>query len=422
MLLIRRADRGASTRCITAALAAALVAAPPVNAAPLTFDGAIAVARANAPSLRAKALGAAASESARQAAGALPDPKLSLGVEDFPISGPLAFKPSRDDFSGVRVGLSQVIPNLAKRRAQRTRADADIAVAIADAVMEERTVAVETGVAWIALVFAQKRLAVLDGVRTGLAKFVGTTPASVASGSARPAQTVAGKQALAALDDRRDELVAAMSTARANLGRWTGDPDPSVAGRVPEFEIDPVALEQALDANPVIAPLTARLGQARADVRLAEADRRPDFGVDVSYLRRDPRFGDYLSAGMTVGLPLFQKHRQQPLIAARQAEAAQRLAEQEATRRELAARLQAALADHVMHHAQWVRSRDTLEPLAHQRVDLETASYSAGRASLVDVADAEAALVDVALTTLDREALVAIDGARLTLTYRGAIR
>ena len=422
MTFIRRVNRGATTRSITAATIAALMAVAPVNAAPLTFDAAIAVARDNAPSLRAKALGTAATRFTRQAAGALPDPKLSLGVEDFPVSGPLAFKPSRDDFSGVRVGLSQDIPNLAKRRAQRIRADADIAVANADAIMEARSVEVETAVAWITLAFAQKRLAALDGVRDGLAKFVRATPASVAAGSARPAQTVAGKQALAALDDRRDELVAALSTARANLARWTGDPDPVVVGRVPDFDVNATELIGALDANPVLAPLAARFDQARADVRLAEAERRPDFGVDVSYLRRDPRFGDYVSVGVTVGLPLFQKHRQLPMIAARQAEAAQRVAEQDASRRELAARLQTALADHVMHHAQWMRSRGTLEPLAHQRVDLETASYAAGRASLVDVADAETALVDVALTTLDREALVAIDGARLTMTYRGAVR
>jgi cobalt-zinc-cadmium efflux system outer membrane protein len=410
MMFIRCASRGATSRRVTAGLAATLIAASPLNAAQLTFDGAIALARANAPSLRAKALGAAASQSARQAAGALPDPKLSLGVEDFPISGPLAFKPSRDDFSGVRVGLSQDIPNLAKRRAQRTRADADIAVANADAVMEARSVEVETAVAWITLAFAQQRLAALDGVRDGLGKFVRATPASVAAGSARPAQTVAGKQALAALDDRRDELVAALSTARANLARWTGDPDPVVAGRVPNFNVNAAELMGTLDAK------------ARADVQLAEAERRPDFGVDVSYLRRDLRFGDYVSAGVTVGLPLFQKHRQLPMIAARQAEAAQRVAEQDASRRELVAKLQAALADHVMHHAQWMRSRGTLEPLAHQRVDLETASYAAGRASLVDVAEAETALVEAALMTLDREALVAIDGARLTMTYRGAVR
>ena len=421
MLINLSADCGASLHC-AAALAAVLVAAAPVSAAPLTFDGAIALARVNAPSLRAKALGAAATESASQAAGALPDPKLSLGVEDFPVSGPLAFKPSRDDFSGVRIGLSQDIPNLAKRRAQRTRADADIAVANADAIMEARSIEVETAVAWITLAFAQRRLTALDGVRDSLAKFVHATTASVAAGSARPAQTLAGKQALAALDDRRDELVAALSTARVNLARWTGDPDPVVAGRVPNFDVNAAELIGTLDANPLLAPLAARLDQARADVRLAEAERRPDFGVDVSYLRRDPRFGDYVSAGVTVGLPLFQKRRQLPMIAARQAEAAQRVAEQDASRRELVAKLQTELADHVMHHAQWMRSRGTLEPLAHQRVDLETASYAAGRASLVDVAEAETALVDAALTTLDREALVAIDGARLTMTYRGGAR
>ena len=421
MLFHRCADRGANMRSV-AGLAAVLVAAAPVSAAPLTFEGAIALARVNAPSLRAKELGAAASQSARQAAGVLPDPKFSVGVENFPISGPLAFKPSRDDFSGVRVGISQDIPNLAKRRVQRSRADADIAVAIADAGAEARSVEVETAVAWITLAFAHKRLAALDGVRGGLAKFVRATPASVAAGSARPAQTVAGKQALAAIDDRRDELVAALLTARANLARWTGDADPTAVGRVAEFDINTAELMSTLDANPVLAPLAARLDQARADVRIAEAERRPDFDVEVSYLRRDPRFGDYVSAGVVVGLPLFQKRRQLPMIAARQAEAAQRLAEQEASRRELGARLQAAFADHAMHHAQWMRSRDTLEPLAHQRVDLETASFAAGRASLVDIAEAEAALAEAALVTLDREALVAIDGARLTMTYRGAVR
>ncbi|MCW1988038.1 UNVERIFIED_ORG: hypothetical protein M2348_003823 [Sphingomonas sp. R1F5B] len=75
-----------------------------------------------------------------------------------------------------------------------------------------------------------------------------------------------------------------------------------------------------------------------------------------------------------------------------------------------------------MHHEQWMRAQGTLQPLAEQRVRLETASYGAGRASLVDVADAYAALADATLTVLDREALVAADGARLTLTYRSENR
>ena len=406
---------------LTGALMAAAIAAP-VLAGPLTFEQAIARAQANAPSLQGKRLGTQASRAARVAAGALPDPKLSLGIDSFPISGPLAFKPSQDNFTWAKIGLSQDIPNPSKRRAQRIRADADIAAAEADVTLEARTVEVGTAVAWLKLAFAQQRLAVVDKQRIPLDRLVRTTPNSVAAGTARPAQTLAGQQALAELDDRREDLVAEIGRARAELTRWTGEVDPGIAGQVPSFAVNQVSLRESLDDNPLLAPFEARIGQASADVRLAEADRKSDFGVDAAYLHRDPRFGDYVSAGVTISLPFFTRNRQNAAIAARQAQAGQAGEEREAARRAVAANLEAGLADHAMHHEQWLRSRRTLEPLARERVDLETASYGAGRASLVEVVDAHIALVNAALTTLDREALVEIDAAKLTLAYRSPTR
>lgn len=400
-----------------------LAAAPSMaNAAPMTFDAALEAAKKTAPTVRANSLGADAARAAAQAAGGLPDPKASIAIESFPISGPLAFKPSRDDFTWVRLGLSQDIPNPAKRRAQRTRAYADIAVAEASAILEARTVAVETAIAWITLAYAQKRLAAVDAVRGKLDRLVRTTPVAVAAGNARPGQTLAGRQSLAALEDRRDELFATAGRARADLVRWTGDADPTVAGSIPTFTIDATNLRAAIDTNPLLGPVQARSDQAAANIKLAEADRKSDFGVEAAYQHRDPRFGDYVSAGVSVSLPFFTRRRQAALIAAGQAEAGKVGAEREAARRALEANLDAGLADHAMHHDQWMRSRETLEPLARERVDLETASYGAGRAGLVEVVDAHIALVDAALTTLDREALVGIDGARLTLTYWSATR
>ena len=416
------ANKTTGAAMLTAVLLACASIASPARADPLTFEQAITRAQTNAPSLRAKALDADATRAVRRAAGALPDPKLSLGIDSFPISGPLAFRPSRDDFTSVRAGISQDIPNPAKRRAQRTRADADIVAAEADAAMDVRSAEVETAIAWISLAYAQKRLAAVEAVRTALERFVRTTPSAVASGNARPGQTQAGRQSIARLDDRRDEMIAEVARARADLTRWTGDTAPVIAGEIPDFAVDGSSLRAAVDTSPLLAPVDARVGQAAADIKLAEADRRPDFGVEASYQHRDPRFGDYVSAGVTVSLPFFTRSRQGALIAARQAEAGKVGADREAARRALAANLDAGLADHSMHHSQWMRSRKTLEPLARERVDLETASYGAGRASLVDVVDAHIALADAALLTLDREALVEIDGARLTLTYRSAAR
>lgn len=411
-------------RLVVASTLSILLAAvtTPARAEPLTFEGALARARANAPSLQATALGVEASRAARGAAGALPDPKLTVGIDGFPVSGPNAFEPSREDFAAVRVGVSQDIPNPAKRRAERSLADADIAVASAETMREARSVEVGTATAWISLAYAEQRVAALDEVRVRLDRLVRTTPSAVASGAARPGQTLAGRQALAALDDKRTELLATVGRARAELTRWTGDPAPVVAGSRPVFAIDRANLLAAIDSNPLLAPIHARAGQAAANVRLAEAERRPDFGAEVAYQHRDPRFGDMVSAGVTISLPFVRRNRQNALIAARQAEAGKVGAEREAARRALTANLDAGLADHAMHHEQWMRSRETLEPLANERVDLETASYAAGRASLVDVVDAHIALVDAALTTLDREALVEIDAVELNLTFRSATR
>lgn len=391
-------------------------------AAPLTFEAALQRARQEAPSLKAKGLGIDAAHSARGAAGGLPDPTLGVSVESFPISGPLAFEPQRDDFTMARVGVSQDIPNLAKRHAQQARADSDIGAAEADTAVEARAVEVGTALAWITLAYAERRLAVLDDVLSRLERIVRTTPTAIASGNARPAQSLAGQQAVAVLQDRRSELVSNVARARATLTRWTGDPTPEIAGPIPDFAVDAATLRTDLDRHPTIQMIDAQAGQADADVRIADAGRRSDFGVNVGYQRRDPRFGDYVSAGVTVSLPFFTRNRQNAGIAAAQANAGRVLAEREAARRALAAELDADIADHVMHHEQWMRAQGTLQPLAEQRVKLETTSYGAGRATLIDIADAYAALADATLTTLDREALVAADGARLTLTYRSEIR
>lgn len=401
-------------------LYAPLLAAMPAaaHAEPLTFEAALRKAQSEAPSIQAKTLGVEAARSARGSAGALPDPTLGASVESFPISGPLAFEPQRDDFTMARIGVSQEIPNLAKRHAQQARAESDIKAAEADTAVEARSVEVSTALAWINLAYAQRRLAALDDLLTALEGVVGTSRSAIASGGARPAQTLTGQQAVAALQDRRSELAANLARARAALTRWTGDPAPEIAGDIPDFAVDAATLRTGLDSHPAIRMIDAQAGQADADVRLADAGRRSDFGVNLAYQRRDPRFGDYVSAGITVSLPFFTRHRQNANIAAAQANAGKVLAEREAAKRSLEADLDADLADHLMHHEQWLRARDTLQPLAQQRVKLETASYAAGRASLVDIADAYAALADTTLTTFDREALVATDGARLTLTYR----
>jgi cobalt-zinc-cadmium efflux system outer membrane protein len=411
-----RYDQEQSMRLL---IVAPLLAAIPsiAFATPLRFEEALARAQAEAPSLRARSLEVEARQSAVIAAGQLPDPKLGVGLDNFPISGPPAGSFSEDSMTMVHVGISQEVPNGAKRHARTGRAQADVAVAEAGRLTEARKVKVGVALAWIDLAYAERKLTAIDSVRSRLESLSRAAPAGISSGSARPAQALDIRQAIAVLDDRREEVVADAARAKATLARWTGDPNPSIAGSIPDLAVDPARLRGAIDRHPDVVAAVARRRQAEADVTVARAEKRPDWAFDVAYQRRAERYGDMVSAGVTVSLPLFAKKRQQPMIAASVAQAGAALAEQEDMRRQLAADLEAGLADHVMHHEQWMRAHETLLPLAQQKADLETASYSAGRAGLLDVIQAQAMLTDTELQVLDREAMVARDGARLMLTY-----
>jgi cobalt-zinc-cadmium efflux system outer membrane protein len=387
-------------------------------AEPLSFDEALARATNSAPLLEARGEQIRARQSAAIAAGQLPDPKLGIGLDNFPVSGQPAFSLTRENMTMERVGIEQEVPNLAKRHAQQNRAEADIAAARARSDADLRRIRVATALAWIDAYYARKRLQAMDTILERLRRLPGAAVSAVAAGTGRPAQSLNIRQSIAELfEDRRSVLVAEAGKARAELARWTGDPDAQPSGPLPHFEVSREELRASLARHPELVMAAASVGQALANVDAARAETRPDWGFNVAFQRRDPQFGNMVSVGATMTLPLFPGKRQNPRIDAARADAAAARAEKEDIRRTLEAQLEAALAEHAMHHEQWMRARDTLLPLAQREAQLETASYAAGRAGLLDVIEAEAGLARTEIDMLDREAAVARHEALLALTY-----
>ena len=205
--------------------------------------------------------------------------------------------------------------------------------------------------------------------------------------------------------------------ARARLARYTGDPDPQVAGDPPMLDVDAVRLRAGIDALPALRAQDARIAVAEADVRLARADKRPDWKVGVSYGRRDPRYGDMASVGVSIDLPLFAGKRQNPRIAASESSAESSRFDREAIRRELVAALEADLADHTMHHSRLHNAREVLVPLARRRAELDRDSYAAGKLDLGAALLSTLALAEAEVEALNREADVARDAVRINITY-----
>jgi cobalt-zinc-cadmium efflux system outer membrane protein len=143
-----------------------LALARPAFAAPLTYDQALARANASAPALAAADLRTDAARSAARASGNLPDPQLKFGVDNYPVSGPMAGRFGADEMTMATVGFMQEIPNRARRRAEMTGAEAEIGLAQSQRAMTEREVRVVAALAWLDLYYAQERRRPCAG-RTG---------------------------------------------------------------------------------------------------------------------------------------------------------------------------------------------------------------------------------------------------------------
>lgn len=394
-----------------------LISPAPLSAEPLSFEAALRRAENEAPSLHASAADIEAGRSDAIAADRLPDPTLDVGISDFPVSGPDAGRFNRDDFTTTTLGISQVFVNPAKRRARAGRADAEIEIAEADFAVEAQTVRTETALAWIDLYYARLRLAQLDLLNTSLDNLQATVSARLASGAARPSQAFEPEQLRAAITDRRSELSAEVARAAALLARYTGDAEADVAGAPPVFHFDRDVLLAGISTLPRLRLIDAQAGAADADIRLARADLQPDWTVSASYGRREPAFGDLVSVGVSIDLPLFSGRRQEPRIAARISDASRVRFERIALEREVTAALEADLADHTMHDQRLENARTVLVPLARRRAELDLASYGAGTLDLGSALLSSLSLAEAEVEALAREAAVARDAIRITFTY-----
>ncbi len=92
-------------------LALPLGLASHAHSAPLTFANALELAEQHSPALAAQTAGIAAARSMTRPAGTLPDPKLLLGVENVPVSGPDAGSLTDDGMTMQTFGLMHEFPN-----------------------------------------------------------------------------------------------------------------------------------------------------------------------------------------------------------------------------------------------------------------------------------------------------------------------
>lgn len=358
------------------------------------------------PSITALTYQADASYERGIAATALPDPVVSVGINNFPI-----FDPSFSDFlpTNKAVGVRQDFPNRAGREAQagEARATAERTVRIRAA--QIATLRGEL----IALLHEKSRIArqrVLAGERN--AKYDELTQVA-------QSEIDAGRPAVFRLAEIEAERTG-VSRILIDLDRQEAEIDArliDLVGFVPTTPAPPVApLDWSGDAMGFHTVRVADAGVGVADYSVdgAEAAWRPNWGAQLTYQQRESGANfagdDWVSGMVTFTVPLWAERSQEPRLRAARADRASAEMRYQAAARSAAARYAAEAAA-------WRAAEDNIAVLNRNivAVEDEIASqltvYESGAGDYAPIIDGELAILklraDIAAEEARRAAAIA---------------
>ena len=358
---------------------------------PFTLDAAIERAAQTAPEMAAAEAALDSAQSFEHSAGRLPDPEVILGVDNLPANGPDQFSLSRDFMTMQKVGLMQAVPAGAKRRSRSQLAAREADAARAELRATRFEIESAAAEAWIASATAEQTLQRFQALRADLSLQSTVARAGLSSGRSNAAEALASEAALARLDGDILELEQQRAMRRAELARWVGSEADRPLDEFPwkrELTVPAAALIENVVHHAPLAPVAARLEVARSEVELARAEKRPDWSAELTYGKRGPDYSDMVSLMFRVGLPLFTRNRQNPLIAAKLASVRAEESRQDAMLRMHRAEIESTVATWQLGRKRLQHFDAALLPLARDRSRAVLSAYGSGRGDLRTVLDA----------------------------------
>lgn len=381
----------------------------------LSLEDAVRISRGEQPTLLAFGREADASEQAAIAARALPDPELTAGVRDFPVTGSRAFSPTADDFTMYTFGIMREQVRLAKREAEAARLQAVAIASRAEATAQERRIQRDVMVAWLNAVEASSKQRLLDRIIGDLTVGHQVMEAGIPTGASSPALALQMQGEIALAQAQKVRAVGEEARARAELGRWIGAAaQRPLPDAVPLLKLPASAQERiATSLHPTVLVAEAQEQSARLQIEVARADRKPNVTWSVNYGYR-PRFGDLLSAQVTIPLQTNRAGRQDRRIAEALAQADAAHLRAEDARREIGGAFGMALADYQSAEGQLAILNAKVLPALEASFAAAEARYGGGQGGLELPLTIVRRYVEVSIESIEERAKRARAAAELT--------
>jgi outer membrane protein TolC len=387
---------------------------------PLTLPAAQQLAIERSRQLSAKDSAATASREMAVAAGQLPDPVLKVGVDNLPVDGADRFSLSRDFMTMRRVGIMQDLPRANKRQLRTERFEREAEKSVAEKTAATAVIQRDTALAWLDRYYAEAMATVIAEQASQARLEIQAAEGAYRAGRGNQADIFITRSALVAFDDRASEIDRRIRNAKAMLARWIGDAaGMPLAGkpRIDAVALDAATLDTQLAHHPQLAVLAKQEEIAATEAKLAQANKKADWSVELAFQQRGAAYSNMVSVGVSIPLQWDQRNRQDRELSAKLAILEQARAEREDTLRAHVAEIRSMLNEWENNRERHARYERDLVPLANARTGAAIAAYRGGKASLTDVLAARRNEIDVRLQVLQLETETARLWAQLNFLF-----
>ncbi len=276
-----------------------------------SVDELVAMARDLNPDLKVAALEATAAAAKVEGAGSLPDPKIQLEIENWPVNRP-GYAPQANWLGASRtLKLSQELPFWGKRDLRREIAEADARKAAVLRAQVENELVAKIKIAYAEYHAAHLTIDLARDLRARVDTLVRLARTRYAQGLGNQSEVTRAEIEKSRMDTEIARLAGQRRRAAVAINRLLARPlqAPLIEAPAPRPLPSTDALdlaqltERAQRANPEVLAQEAAIEGAGKAVALAEKSWYPDFEIGIGAMRKDSELDSY-QAMVQMNIPL----------------------------------------------------------------------------------------------------------------------
>jgi outer membrane protein, heavy metal efflux system len=368
----------------------------------LELDTAIAEALRTNPGLAQSQARAHAMAEIPSQAGALPDPRLTLGALNVPVD---TYKFDQEPMTQKQVGISQEFPYFGKRGLREKSAAQEADVAALEVKETRLRLIRDVKSVWWNLSYLDRALEIVQRNREMLRQFVSIAETKYKVGRGLQQDVLLAQLELTKLFEMEIQLRGKRRGQEARLNALLNRPSDmtvhlpsSVTEDLPPPGTEPELLREAMEVRPMLLARRSQLEAARARLDLARKDYAPNIMVNAAYGFREGKNAngtdrpDFASLQLSLNLPLYAGAKQSKAVAQRVSELTEREFALQDSQQQVQAEIARNLADYERARTQTELFKAGIIPLASQTVSSMLAGYQVNKVDFLNLIRAQITL------------------------------